>query len=256
MKDIISDAILAAMICNHKTFFLASPLHIVSHDYHGQRLDTDSSQHYKRLDTDGAGVIGHSLRVSGLDLPDDDDGSRVDDFNYDDKGVHHNNKMDERKHENSTPPVIPPPVILEEPLNMSDTIPWLLPGHLQRLLKTSSTSPPSLATHNEDNATICGMASAAMRSNRSPNACPKHPQDIILKKHLNLRSQLQTQTCETVKWLSQYHYMTSELVRWIIKSSQTIVEKYGSFHRNVLFDPRNKKVSDYMKEGKFGPYVL
>ena len=117
-----------------------------------------------------------------------------------------------------TPPVIPPPVILEEPLNMSDTIPWLLPGHLQRLLKTSSPSPPSLATHSEDNATICGMASAAMRSNRSPNACPKHQQDIILKKHLNLRSQLQTQTCETVKWLSQYHYMTSELVRWVIKS--------------------------------------
>ena len=90
MKDIISDAILAAMICNHKTFFLASLLHIVSHDYHGQRPDTDSSQHYKRLDTDGAGVLGHSLRVSGLDLPDDDDGSRVDDFNCDDKGVHHN----------------------------------------------------------------------------------------------------------------------------------------------------------------------
>ena len=91
MKDIISDAILAAMICNHKTFFLASPLHIVRHDYHGQRPDTDSSQHYKRLDTDGAGVLGHSLRVSGLDLTDDDDdGSRVDDFNCDDKGVHHN----------------------------------------------------------------------------------------------------------------------------------------------------------------------
>ena len=108
MKDIISDAILAAMICNHKTFFLASPLHIASHDYHGQRLDTDSSQHYKRLDTDGAGVIGHSLRVSGLDLPDDDDGSRVDGLNSDalkqitNKGLHHNNKMDERKHENST----------------------------------------------------------------------------------------------------------------------------------------------------------
>ena len=91
MKDIISDVILAAMICNHKTLFLASPLHIASHDYHGQRLDTDSSQQYKRLDTDGAGVLGHSLRVSCLDLTDDDDdGSRVDDFNCDDKGVHHN----------------------------------------------------------------------------------------------------------------------------------------------------------------------
>ena len=117
-----------------------------------------------------------------------------------------------------TLPVIPPPVILEEPLNMSDTIPWLLPGHLQRLFKTSLPSPPSLPTHSEDNVTICAMASAVMSSNRSPNACPKHPQDIILKKHLNLRSQLQTRTCETVKWLSQYHYMTSELVRWIIKS--------------------------------------
>ena len=52
---------------------------IVSHDYHDQRLDTN-----------GAGVLGDSLRVSGLDLPDDDDGSRVDDFNCDDKGVHHN----------------------------------------------------------------------------------------------------------------------------------------------------------------------
>ena len=108
MKDIISDAILAAMICNHKTFFLASPLHIVSHDYHGQRPDTDSSQHYKRLDTDGAGVLGHSLRVSGLDLPDDDDGSPVAGPNSDalkqivDKGVHHNNRMDDPKNKNST----------------------------------------------------------------------------------------------------------------------------------------------------------
>ena len=108
MKDIISDAILAAMICNHKTFFLASPLHIVSHDYHGQRLDTDSSQHYQRLDTDGAGVLGDSLRVSGLDPPDDDDASRVDGLNSDalkqitNKGVHHNNKMDEPKNEDST----------------------------------------------------------------------------------------------------------------------------------------------------------
>ena len=79
-----------------------SPLHLVSHDYHGQRHDTDSSHHDQRLDTDGAGVLGDSLRVSGLDLPDEDDGSRVDDFNCDDKVVHHNNKMDEPKHENST----------------------------------------------------------------------------------------------------------------------------------------------------------
>ena len=36
-------------------------------------------------------ALGHSVRVSGLDLTDDDDdGSRVDDFNCDDKGVHHN----------------------------------------------------------------------------------------------------------------------------------------------------------------------
>ena len=36
-------------------------------------------------------ALGHSARVSGLDLTDDaDDGSRVDDFNCDDKGVHHN----------------------------------------------------------------------------------------------------------------------------------------------------------------------
>ena len=54
------------------------------------------------IETHGAGVLGHSLRVSGLDLPDEDDGSRVDDFNCDDKVVHHNNKMDEPKHENST----------------------------------------------------------------------------------------------------------------------------------------------------------
>ena len=113
-------------------------------------------------------------------------------------------------------PMIPPPVILEEPLDMNDPIPWLIPG--QRLFKTSLPSPPSLATHSENNVTICGMALAVMRSNRSPNACPKHPQDIILKKHPNLRSQLQTQTCETVKYLLQYHYTTSELVRWIIKT--------------------------------------
>ena len=69
---------------------------------------------------------------------------------------------------------------------------WLIPGHLQRLFKTSLPSPPSLATHSENNVTICGMALAVMRSNRSPNACPKHPQDIILKKHPNLRGQLQT----------------------------------------------------------------
>ena len=127
MKDIISDDILAAMICNHKTFFLASPLHIASHDYHGQRLDTDSSQHYKRLDTDGAGVLGHSLRVSGLDLPDDDDGSRVDDFNCDDKGVHHNNKMDERKHENSTEhsdDQNPTATMVSATTMVSTTLPW------------------------------------------------------------------------------------------------------------------------------------
>ena len=88
-----------------------------------------------------------------------------------------------------TLPVIPPPVILEEPLDMNDPIPWLIPGHLQRLFKTSLPSPPSLATHSENNVTICGMALA------------KHPQDIILKKHPNLRSQLQTQTCETSKVL-------------------------------------------------------
>ena len=36
-------------------------------------------------------ALGHSARVSGLDLTDDDDdGSHVDDFNRDDKGVHHN----------------------------------------------------------------------------------------------------------------------------------------------------------------------
>ena len=36
-------------------------------------------------------ALGHSARASGLDLTDnDDDGSRVDDFNRDDKGVHHN----------------------------------------------------------------------------------------------------------------------------------------------------------------------
>ena len=36
-------------------------------------------------------ALGHSARVSGLDLTDDDDdGSHVDDFNCDDKGVHHN----------------------------------------------------------------------------------------------------------------------------------------------------------------------
>ena len=70
---------------------------IVSHDYHDQRMDTD-----------GAGVIGDSLRVSGLDPPDDDDASRVDGLNSDalkqitNKGVHHNNKMDEPKNENST----------------------------------------------------------------------------------------------------------------------------------------------------------
>ena len=70
---------------------------IVSNDYHDQRMDTD-----------GAGVLGDSLRVSGLDPPDDDDASRVDGLNSDalkqitNKGVHHNNKMDEPKHENST----------------------------------------------------------------------------------------------------------------------------------------------------------
>ena len=70
---------------------------IVSHDYHDQRMDTD-----------GAGVLGDSLRVSGLDPPDDDDASRVDGLNSDalkqitNKGVHHNNKMDEPKNENST----------------------------------------------------------------------------------------------------------------------------------------------------------
>ena len=41
MKDIISDAILAAMICNHKTFFLASPLHIVSHDYYAPVISAE-----------------------------------------------------------------------------------------------------------------------------------------------------------------------------------------------------------------------
>ena len=36
-------------------------------------------------------ALGHSAGVSGLDLTDDDDdGSHVDDFNRDDKGVHHN----------------------------------------------------------------------------------------------------------------------------------------------------------------------
>ena len=36
-------------------------------------------------------ALGHSARVSGLDLTDDDDdGSHVDEFNCDDKGVHHN----------------------------------------------------------------------------------------------------------------------------------------------------------------------
>ena len=36
-------------------------------------------------------ALGHSARVSGLDLTDDnDDGSHADDFNRDDKGVHHN----------------------------------------------------------------------------------------------------------------------------------------------------------------------
>ena len=70
---------------------------IVSHDYHDQRMDTD-----------GAGVLGDSLRVSGLDPPDDDDASRVDGLNSDalkqitNKGVHHNNKMDEPKNEDST----------------------------------------------------------------------------------------------------------------------------------------------------------
>ena len=36
-------------------------------------------------------ALGHSARVSGLDLTDDDDdGSHVDEFNRDDKGAHHN----------------------------------------------------------------------------------------------------------------------------------------------------------------------
>ena len=85
-----------------------SPLHLVSHDYHGQRLDTDSSYHDQRLDTDGAGVLGDSLsslRDSGLDLPGDDGGSLVvvsktAGLSSDalkqivDKGVHHNERLE------------------------------------------------------------------------------------------------------------------------------------------------------------------
>ena len=55
--------------------------------------------------------------------------------------------------ESLTLPVIPPPVILEEPLDMSDPLPWLVPRHLRRLFRTSSPSPPSLPTHSEDNVT-------------------------------------------------------------------------------------------------------
>ena len=47
-----------------------SPLHLVSHDYHDQRLDTDDSYHDQRLDTDdsllGTGVLSDSLSSDAL----------------------------------------------------------------------------------------------------------------------------------------------------------------------------------------------
>ena len=51
--------------------------------------------------------------------------------------------------ESPTLPVILPTDLPEEPIDMSDPLPWLKPRHLKRLFKTSFPSPPSLPKNSE-----------------------------------------------------------------------------------------------------------